>query len=148
MARKHATEQSGVPDLPAHVEFCRHAERCGIESLLTAFGFHRPDPIVLAAALACRTESVTFMIAVRSGVVAPTAFVQQINTLSVLTGGRVCLNVVIGHTPEEQHYYGDFLSHDERFERTDEFLTVCRALWDARWPSRSRESTTVSKGHG
>ena len=128
------TEQSGIPDIPAHVEFCRHAERCGIESLLTAFGFHRPDPIVLAAALACRTDSVAFMIAVRSGVVAPTAYVQQINTLSVLTGGRVCLNVVIGHTPEEQHFYGDFLSHDERFERTDEFLTVCRALWDQAGP--------------
>ncbi len=52
-----------------------------------------------------------------------------------MTGGRVCLNVVIGHTPEEQHFYGDFLSHDERFERTDEFLTVCRALWDGSWTS-------------
>jgi alkanesulfonate monooxygenase len=26
-------------------------------------------------------------------------------------------------------YYGDFLGHDERYERTDEFLTVCRAFW-------------------
>ncbi len=126
-ASQARAEQSGIPDIPAHVEFCRHAERCGIESLLTAYGFHRPDPIVLASALGCRTESVAFMIAVRSGVFAPTAYVQQINTLSVLTGGRVCLNVVVGHTPEEQHYYGDFLSHDERFERTDEFLTICRA---------------------
>ncbi|HEU4390523.1 MAG TPA: LLM class flavin-dependent oxidoreductase, partial [Blastocatellia bacterium] len=46
-----------------------------------------------------------------------------------LTGGRICLNVVAGHTPREQRYYGDFLSHDERYERTDEFMTICRALW-------------------
>jgi alkanesulfonate monooxygenase len=129
-AARARAEQSGVPDIDAHVAFCRHAERCGIESLLTAFGFHRPDPIVLASALGCRTDSVTFMIAVRSGVIAPTAFVQQVNTLSTLIGGRICLNVVMGHTPEEQQYYGDFLVHDERCERTDEFLTVCRALWD------------------
>jgi alkanesulfonate monooxygenase len=128
-AARARAEQSGVPDVDAHLHFCRHAERCGIESLLTAYGFHRPDPIVLAAALGSRTDSVAFMIAVRSGVFAPTAFVQQVNTLSTLIDGRVCLNVVIGHTPEEQHYYGDFLSHDDRFERTDEFLTICRALW-------------------
>ncbi len=133
-AAKHRAEMSGMPDIPAHVAFCRHAQRCGIESLLTAFGFHRPDPIVMAAALGSRTESVAFMIAVRSGVFAPTAYVQQINTLAVLTGGRVSLNVVIGHTPEEQRFYGDFLAHDDRFERTDEFLTVCRALWDGAGP--------------
>jgi alkanesulfonate monooxygenase len=129
-AARARAEQSGIPDVEAHLEFCRHAEGCGIESLLTAYGFHRPDPIVLAAALGCRTDSIAFMIAVRSGVSSPTAFVQQVNTLSTLIDGRVCLNVVIGHTPEEQHYYGDFLAHDDRFERTDEFLTVCRALWD------------------
>jgi alkanesulfonate monooxygenase len=129
-AAKARAEQSGVPDVEAHLGFCRHAERCGIESLLTAYGFHRPDPIVLASVLGCTTDSISFMIAMRSGVFSPTAFVQQVNTLSTLIGGRVSLNIVIGHTPEEQHYYGDFLSHDDRFERTDEFLTICRALWD------------------
>jgi alkanesulfonate monooxygenase len=129
-AARARIEHSGIPDVEAHLGFCRHAERCGIESLLTAFGFHRPDPIVLATALGSRTDSIAFMIAARSGVCSPTAFVQQVNTLSTLIDGRVCLNIVIGHTPQEQRYYGDFLAHDDRFERTDEFLTVCRALWD------------------
>ena len=44
----------------------------------------------------------------------------------MLTGGRVSLNIVAGHSPDEQRYYGDFLTHDERYERTDEFLTICR----------------------
>jgi alkanesulfonate monooxygenase len=44
------------------------------------------------------------------------------------------LNVVAGHTPEEQRGYGDFLPHDERYARTDEFLTICRALWESREP--------------
>ena len=126
--------QSGVPDLEAHLAFCRRAADCGIESLLTAFGFHRPDPIALAAALGVLTDRITFMIAVRSGVCSPTSLVQQINTLSALTQGRVCLNIVAGHTPEEQRYYGDFLSHDERYERTDEFLTICRRFWSGESP--------------
>ena len=120
---------SGVPNLDAHVRFCRHAEECGIESLLTAFGFHRADPIVLAAALGMQTTRIKFMVAVRSGVCSPTLFVQQVNSVAAMTGGRICLNVVAGHTPEEQGYYGDFLAHDERYERTDEFLTVCNAFW-------------------
>ncbi|MGH8510067.1 MAG: LLM class flavin-dependent oxidoreductase [bacterium] len=122
--------QSGIPNLEALLQFCRRAEACGMDSLLTAFGFHRPDPIVLAAALGLSTKEIKFMVAVRSGIFSPTVFVQQVNTVSALTNGRICLNVVAGHTPEEQRYYGDFLSHDERYERTDEFLTICRAFWE------------------
>lgn len=120
---------TGIPNFDAHVRFCRQAEACGIESLLTAFGFHRADPIVLAAALGLMTTRIKFMVAVRSGVCSPTLFVQQVNSVAAVTGGRICLNVVAGHTPEEQKYYGDFLSHDERYERTDEFLTVCNSFW-------------------
>jgi alkanesulfonate monooxygenase len=119
----------GVPALDTLVNFCRHAEDCGIESVLTAFGFHRPDPIVLAAAVGMHTTKIKFMVAVRSGIFSPTAFVQQVNSVATLTNGRICLNVVAGHTPEEQRYYGDFLAHDERYDRTDEFLTVCDAFW-------------------
>jgi alkanesulfonate monooxygenase len=126
---KARAEQSGLPNIEAHKEFCNCAEECGIESLLTAFGFHRPDPIVMAAALGMVTEKVSFMVACRSGICSPVSFVQQVNSVSVLTGGRICLNVVSGHTPAEQRSYGDFLPHDERYRRTSEFLRVCRALW-------------------
>lgn len=100
-----------------------------MDSLLTAYGFHRPDPIVLAAAMGMVTRKIKFMVAVRSGLFSPTAFVQQVNTVSTLIQGRICLNVVAGHTPGEQRSYGDFLEHDKRYERADEFLTVCRAFW-------------------
>ena len=127
---KSRAAQSGVPNMDAYVAFCHHAEACGIETLLTAFGFHRPDPIAMASALGMVTEKIAFMVAVRSGIFSPTVFVQQVNTVAALTNGRICLNVVGGHTPAEQRAYGDFLAHDERYARTDEFLTVCRALWE------------------
>jgi alkanesulfonate monooxygenase len=120
---------SGVPDLDAHTEFCRQAETSGIESLLIAFSFTRPDPVAYSAALGAYTEAVKFLVAVRSGICSPTYFVEQINTLSALIQGRVCINVVAGRAPDELRYYGDFLSHDERYERTDEFWTICHALW-------------------
>jgi alkanesulfonate monooxygenase len=128
------TAMSGVPDVAGHIEFCRRAEACGIESLLMAFGFTRPDPVTYSAALGQHTEKIKFLVAVRSGITAPTYFVQQVNTLSALTGGRVCINIVAGRAPDEQRYYGDFLSHDERYERTDEFWTICHALWRREGP--------------
>jgi len=128
-ASKARAQMQALPDFEALVAFCRLAESCGIESLLTAVGFHRPDPIALASALGMHTSRIKFMVAARSGLMAPTTFVQQVNTVGALTNGRICINVVAGHTPAEQAAYGDFLSHDERYARTHEFLTICNALW-------------------
>jgi alkanesulfonate monooxygenase len=122
-------EYPGVPDLAAHLEYCKTAQACGIDSLLTAIGFHRADPLVLATALGVQTEAINFMLAIRSGIASPTLVVQQINTLSTIIGGRIHLNIVAGHTPGEQRGYGDFLVHDERYARTSEFLAVCKQLW-------------------
>jgi alkanesulfonate monooxygenase len=132
---KRTTEMSGLLSLDAQIEFCRAAEESGIESLLMAFGFTRPDPIALSAALGMATKKIKFMIACRSGICSPVLFVQQINTISALTQGRVCINMVTGHSPHELRYYGDFLAHDERYARTSEFLTVSRLLWENQAPA-------------
>jgi len=121
--------ETGLPDLEAQIQFCRAAEENGIDSLLIDFGWSKPDPILLAAALGMRTERIKFIVAHRSGLTSPTSFVQQINTLSTLINGRFSLNIVAGHSPREQRGYGDLLAHDERYERTEEFLAVCHAYW-------------------
>jgi alkanesulfonate monooxygenase len=129
--RAQATEKmSGLLSLEEQTKLCRCAEANGIESMLMAIGFTRPDPSLLSVALSRHTEEIKFMIAVRSGLISPTYFVQQTNTASALTRGRILINVVCGHTPHELRYYGDFLPHDERYDRTDEFLSVCRTFWE------------------
>jgi alkanesulfonate monooxygenase len=131
-ARASQMTRSGIPDLPAMAEFCRTAERCGIDSLLTPFGFHMPDPVPLVGALALQSSTIKFLIAYRPGLISPTLFVQQINTLSQLAQGRVTFNVIAGTSPAEQAYYGDFADHDQRYERAAEFIQICRALWEQR----------------
>ena len=122
-------QMPGIPPFEAQLELCRFADEYGIDSVLMAIGFARPDPIVLSAALGRKTQRVKFMVACRPGLISPTLFVQQINTLSLLLEGRVHVNIVGGHTPGELHYYGDWLPREERYARLDEFLTVCRAFW-------------------
>lgn len=128
-ARQDGLPDTGMPDLRERVRFCRRAEELGIDSLLTAFDWSRPDPILLAAALGGATEKIKFIIAYRSGLICPTSFVQQLNTLSAIIAGRFSLNIVAGEQRDEQHGYGDWLAHDERYARTEEFLAICRGLW-------------------
>jgi alkanesulfonate monooxygenase len=111
------------------VPFSRAAEQCGIDSLLIDFAWSKPDPVLLAATLGMATTKMRFIIAHRSGLMCPTSFVQQMNTLSSLIGGRYSLNIVAGHSPAEQRGYGDTLPHNERYERTEEYLNVCHAFW-------------------
>ncbi|MEW6209835.1 MAG: LLM class flavin-dependent oxidoreductase [Acidobacteriota bacterium] len=122
--------ETALPDLKAQINFCRAAEESGIDSLLTDINFAKPDPLLLGIALALSTHKMKFMIAARSGLLSPALFVQQVNTFSALADGRISLNIVAGHSPDEQRYYGDFLLHDERYARTDEFLAICHAFWE------------------
>src|SRR5262249_10850987 len=109
--------------------FCRRAEEAGIESVLISYSRYEPEPVVVSCALGEAVDKLKFIIAFRSGLMLPTSFVHQINTLSALIQGRVAINIVAGSSTVEQHGYGDFLSHDERYERTEEFLQVCNSFW-------------------
>jgi alkanesulfonate monooxygenase len=120
---------SSAADMPGWARFARAAEESGIDSVLISFSKHEPDPLLAACALGRETEKLKFIVAFRSGLMQPAAFVQQVNTLSQLIGGRVSLNLVAGSSREEQRGYGDFLAHDQRYERAQEFMAVCHALW-------------------
>jgi alkanesulfonate monooxygenase len=124
-----STSPAALPDMEGWVKFARCAEESGIESVLLSFSRYEPDTILIACAVGQATTKLKFIVAYRMGLMQPTTFVQQINTLSGLIGGRVALNVVAGSSTAEQRGYGDFLDHDERYARAEEFLSICRALW-------------------
>jgi alkanesulfonate monooxygenase len=120
---------AALPDMGGWTHFARRAEEAGIESVLISFSRYEPEPFMVSCALGQAAERLKFIIAYRSGLMRPATFVQQVNTLSALVGGRVALNVVAGSSKAEQHVYGDFLEHDERYARAEEFLSVCRSFW-------------------
>jgi len=119
-----------LPDLEGWTHFARRAEEAGIDSVLISFSRYEPDPLVVSCALGRVTDKLKFIAAYRSGLMQPATFVQQVNTLSALIGGRVSINIVAGSSSSEQRGYGDFLEHDERYARAEEFLAVCRSFWD------------------
>src|SRR5256714_1920599 len=124
-----STSPAPRPDMKGWTHFARSAEQAGIESVLISFSRYEPDPFMVGCALVQDTEKLKFIVAYRSGLIQPTTFVQQTNTLSALIGGRVAINIVAGSSKAEQRGYGDFLAHDERYARADEFLAVCNCFW-------------------
>lgn len=127
----NTTSPAVRPDIGGWTHFARHAEAAGIDSVLISFSRYEPDPFLVACALGQAVAKLKFIIAYRSGLMQPTTFVQQMNTVSALVQGRVSFNIVAGSSSEEQRGYGDYLSHDERYARAEEFLAVCNAFWQA-----------------
>jgi alkanesulfonate monooxygenase len=105
------------------------AEELGFVGALTPTGLWCDDAWLSTASLLDSTDRLKFLVAFRPGLLAPTLAAQMAATFQNQSGGRLLLNVVTGGEPAEQKAFGDFLSKDERYERTDEFLTIVRKLW-------------------
>jgi len=104
------------------------AERLGYEGLLIPTGASCQDPWVTASSLITSTSRIKLLVALRTSIMGPTASARQAATLDQALEGRLLLNVVPGGDPLELAADGVFLSHDERYEEADEFLTVWRQI--------------------
>jgi alkanesulfonate monooxygenase len=109
-------------------QIAQAADRLGYKGVLIPTGKSCEDPWLLASALAAETEQLRFLVAVRPGLMSPTLAARMASTLDRISHGRLLINVVAGGDPVELAGDGLFLSHDERYEATDEFLTVWRRL--------------------
>jgi alkanesulfonate monooxygenase len=131
----HASSNHIVPDTyrqPSRrylAEVARAADRLGYEGVLTPTGTWCEDAWLTAAALLSETERLKFLVAFRPGLVPPTLAAQQTATLQRFSEGRVLLNIVTGGDDLEQRRFGDWLSHDERYARTGEFLHIVNSVW-------------------
>jgi alkanesulfonate monooxygenase len=119
------------PDIGYLSEVARAADRLGFEAVLTPTGTACEDAWLTTAALSRDTRRLKFLVAFRPGLVSPTLAAQQAATFQRITGGRLLLNIVTGGDAVEQRRFGDWLDHDQRYERTAEFITVLRGAWEA-----------------
>ena len=111
------------------VQLGRAAEQAGFSGVLLPTGFSSEDTFVTTASVAQETRTLEFIVACRAGLTLPAITAQMTGTLQRATRGRVRLNITTGGSPADQRAYGDFLDHDDRYRRTDDFLTVLDLLW-------------------
>ena len=114
------------PRIEYLAQIARAADDLGFTGVLTPTGTWCEDAWITTAALLGQTSRLRFLVAFRPNVVVPTLAAQQAATFQRISGGRLLLNIVSGGEEAEQRRFGDWLDHDERYDRTDEFLTVLR----------------------
>ncbi|MBB6637434.1 LLM class flavin-dependent oxidoreductase [Cohnella thailandensis] len=117
-------------------EVAQAAERAGYEFVLIPTGGDCLDAWVVGSWVAARTEKLKALVAMRPGLMSPVLAARMAATLDRVSEGRVLVNVVTGHYPADLQATGDplSLSHDERYERTREFLHVVKGVWDPETP--------------
>jgi len=59
---------------------------------------------------------------------------RQLASLDQLSDGRLAVHIITGGSDEEQGRDGDFLTKDERYDRTDEYLDVLKKTWTSAGP--------------
>ncbi|HWA46381.1 MAG TPA: LLM class flavin-dependent oxidoreductase [Hypericibacter adhaerens] len=123
-----------IVDLDYVRRFAQAHEAAGFDRILVAHHSDAPDGAQIAAYAASVTQRLGLMIAHRPGFVAPTYAARNFATLDHVTGGRVAVHIISGGDDAEQRRDGDYLTHDERYERTDEFVTLLRRTWTSEKP--------------
>ena len=115
-------------------DFAQAHENAGFDRVLVPHHSTGPSATLTIAHAAAHTERVHFMLAHRPGFTAPTLAARQIATLDQFSGGRLGVHFISGGSDAEQRRDGDYLDHDERYARTDEYLTILRRLWTSDKP--------------
>jgi FMN-dependent oxidoreductase (nitrilotriacetate monooxygenase family) len=141
------------PDVRMFQELAVTAERGGIDMLFFGDGTGLPDtwrgstdaavewgvqwprhdmsPFI--AAMSAVTEHIGFGLTYSSTFMHPFYVARLLNSLDHVTNGRIAFNVVASTRLSDAANYGyDKLpEHGQRYERMDEFISVCQQLWDS-----------------
>jgi alkanesulfonate monooxygenase len=112
----------------------RAHESAAFDRVLLGYSSFSADGLQLASYLSHQTERLSPLIAHRPGFVSPTLAARSFATLDQLNDGRVAINFITGGNDTEQQRDGDFLSHDERYERTGEYIGLLKKVWTSEVP--------------
>jgi alkanesulfonate monooxygenase len=115
-------------------DFARAHEDGGFDRILIGYYSAEPDGFLIAQHAAASTERLGLLLAHRPGFVAPTLAARKLATLDVLSGGRLALHVISGGDDADQRKDGDWLGHDDRYRRTDEYIDILKRVWTSDGP--------------
>lgn len=124
VAPKTDSDEFGYIDYLSQV--ARAADLVGFHGALIPIFRFTEEPWVVAAALARETRNLRLLIAMQPWFMHPAYAAQMAASLQRISRGRVEWNIVTGGGGADQRAYGDFIDHDSRYARTDEFLDVVK----------------------
>ena len=104
------------------------------------------DPAYVVPAMAEVTDDLGFAITKSTSYNHPYQLAREFSTLDHVTDGRIAFNIVTSYLESAAANLGleDRIDHDERYDRADEFMEVCYALWEDSWDDDAVERDAES----
>lgn len=101
------------------------------ESIKYGIGWPKHDPMPMLLPMSLASEHLGFAFTLSIASMPPYPAMRLISTLDFLSDGRVGWNIVTGNARMEYEAIGlEEMEHDQRYDRADEYLAICRAIWD------------------
>ncbi|WP_049655457.1 LLM class flavin-dependent oxidoreductase [Kitasatospora sp. MY 5-36] len=116
------------------LRLARAHEDHGWDRVLFAYGAGAPEPAAAAAFLASHLDRLQILLAHRPNVSYPTFAAKTFATLDRISDGRLTVHFITGGNDHEQQREGDFLTKDQRYERTREYIGIVKKAWTSREP--------------
>jgi len=144
------------PDIAMYEEMARIAERGLLDMLFSGDGtgvpntwrgsrdaaitwgmnWPRQDMNPIAVAMSRITRHIGFGLTYSTSFMHPYYTARLMNALDHVTGGRIAMNLVAStRRPDFANFgFDELMDHGDRYDRMEEFVDVCRKLWDSAEP--------------
>ena len=142
--RHPAASSFALTDIRYYSELAAIAERGLFDSVFLADTLavgddvvHAPrtwlEPLTVLAALACTTNRIGLIATCSTTYTEPFNLARQFASLDHMSNGRIGWNIVTTWLANASGNYGlqEPLSHEERYQRAEEYMGVVKALWDS-----------------
>ncbi|MBM9509595.1 LLM class flavin-dependent oxidoreductase [Actinacidiphila acididurans] len=114
--------------------FVRALDDGGFDWTLVAYSSASVDAEQIAQFVVNNSERIKPMLAHRPGFVFPTRVAKALATLDRIGKGRLGVHIISGGDDTEQAREGDYLTKAQRYDRSEEFIRILRAIWGATGP--------------
>ncbi|MFT4305427.1 MAG: LLM class flavin-dependent oxidoreductase [Microbacterium sp.] len=121
-------------DTDFFIRYARAVEDAGFDYTLQPYTSASFDPFVTGATLAQHTDRVKPIIALRPNNIHPTYAAKTLATLDQVSGGRAVVHFISGGNDAEQAREGDYLTKQQRYARTEEYIRILRRAWESDEP--------------
>jgi alkanesulfonate monooxygenase len=106
----------------------------GFDRILIGWFSNGPDGLQIAAHAAAYAHRISFLVAHRPGFMSPTNAARAYASLDQLSNGRAAIHIISGGDDVDQRRDGDWTTKDERYARTDEYVSILKSVWTADRP--------------
>ena len=121
-------------DVPFFTRYVNALEDAGFDYTLCAYGSAFQDQFAIANQIVARSERVTPIVALRPNTIYPTVAAKALATLDQFGAGRAVVHFISGGSDAEQAREGDYLTKDQRYARTAEYIDIVRRVWTSTEP--------------